>query len=304
MYKKILVPLDGSELAEVALPYAEGVAGRLKAELVMLMVCPETDPVYAAFGDDAKLRQAGAGRYLHRLANDFKEQNIEVRLEVRLGPSASTIVDMAEEEGFGLIIMATHGRSGLGRWVLGSTADKVLRAATRPVLLIRAKGEQPEVRAQGIFNRILVPLDGSPEGESILPHVEALAMEFKSELILFRVVPFETYIMPVGTEGAYDLTGSAQALMQAQLEDSRDYLEGVKERLSEKGFHVIIDAFIGQAAEEIINKAESHDAGLVAMCTHGRSGVERWVHGSVATKVLHGGSTPLLLVRAPEVQSE
>jgi len=299
MYKKILVPLDGSELAEIAVPYAEGLAARLKAELILITVCPELDPMYA-FTDNPELRRAGASQYLRRIAEELSKENIDVRTEAKLGHCASTIIDASEQEGADLIVIATHGRSGLARWVLGSTADKITRAATKPVLLIRAKKDQPDVRAKGIFNRILAPLDGSIAAESVLPHVEALAKEFGSELILFRAVPRETYVVPVGTEGAYELSQAPEELINAQLKDSREYLEEIKAPLSVKGFPVTAATDIGDPGDEIIEQAERHDVGLVAMCTHGRSGIDRWVYGSVATKVLNGGTTPLLLVRMPE----
>ncbi len=304
MYKKIMVPLDGSELAEVALPYAEGLAGKLKAELILLSVCSEPDPIFAAFGDDIQSRQAEAEQYLQRLAESLGERNIVARSEVKVGNDASTIVDTSEDEGVDLIVIATHGRSGVARWVLGSTADKVLQATRKPVFLIRAKEDQPDVRQTGILFSILVPLDGSERGESVISHVGDLAYEFDSEIILFTAVPREKYVRPVGTEGQYEIVPYSDEVMQSLLADSREYLEKVKDRLSGKGLAVVADVEMGDPAEGIINKAEEHHANLVAMCTHGRSGVDRWAYGSVATKVLNAGTTPLLLVRVPEVRPQ
>lgn len=302
MYNRILIPLDGSELAEVALPYARGLAEKFKGELVVLTVCPQTDAVYAAFGDDAEERRAGAEQYLKQVAANLQAEDIEVTPEVKLGRSAPTIVDTSEAVAADLMVIATHGRSGIARWVLGSTADKVLHAAQKPVMLIRTKDEQPDVRTANIFRRILVPLDGSAEAESVLPHVEALAQEFESEIILFRSVPQTAYVVPVGTEGAYAMTESPAELIKAQMKDSTDYLEDIKRRFSAKGIPVTTGVESGEPAEQIITLAQTNDAGLVAMCTHGRSGISRWAYGSVATKVLNGGNTPLLLVRVPEAK--
>ncbi|MFO8010767.1 MAG: universal stress protein [Dehalococcoidia bacterium] len=304
MYEKIMVPLDGSELAEVALPYAEGIASKLKAQLILLKVVQEPESIYGLSGDDIESRQAEAEQYLQRLAEGFTVRGLDVRSEVRLGHDASTIIDASEEEGADLIVIATHGRTGLVRWVLGSTADKVLHVTRKPVLLIRAKGEQPDVRQKGIFNRILVPLDGSRQGESVLPHVEDLASEFDSEIILFAAVPRESYVRPVGTEGQYEVVPYSDEVIQSLLADSREYLEKMKDHLGGKGLAVVTDVEAGDPAEGIIDKAEEHHANLVAMCTHGRSGVDRWAYGSVATKVLNAGTTPLLLVRVPEVRPQ
>ncbi|GIX48525.1 MAG: universal stress protein [Candidatus Tectimicrobiota bacterium] len=138
MYTKILVPLDGSEVAEVALPHAVALARTFGAELVLLRVAhapfsPGRDPLEA---ERAAVEESE--QYLAEAAQRLAAQGVPVRTVVRYGKAAEEILDHAATEGISLIVMATHGRSGVGRWLLGSTAEKVVRATSQPVLLVRA----------------------------------------------------------------------------------------------------------------------------------------------------------------------
>src|SRR5512137_2418405 len=164
MYKKIIVPLDGSELAEVASPYAEESIGRTGAQLILISIKEAND------NRSSRMLQS----YLEKVAettrvNAEKYQKspggepVSVKWEILNGNPAEEIVAFAGKEEGSRIIMATHGNSGFTRWALGSVADKVTRVSDRPVTLIRAKGSRPAVRERGFFNKILAPLDGSNE---------------------------------------------------------------------------------------------------------------------------------------------
>ncbi len=279
MYKKILVPLDISELSMVALPYAEQMAGRLGSEIILLSVSESAE------AQDYHKHQMhvetiinttkhNAERYLEK--REGKE--IKVESVILVGHPAEEIVDYADKEDIDLIVMATHGRSGIGRWTLGSVVDKVMRATKRPVALIRAKGARPDVREKGILNKALVPLDGSKEGEAVIPYIEELASGLKAEVLLLQVGPSKA--------------------------DTEDYLEKVSDRLKSKGITTRFEVRVGDAAGEIIKLADELNADLVAMSTHGRSGIGRWALGSVAERVLNAGNTPLLLVRAPGASTD
>lgn len=143
MYRKILVPLDGSELAEQILPHAEGLAKLGQGEVILFYVVPvirgfeEAELSPEALREQIAARGGQASKYLQRIEEDLKQKGVTARSAVTDGDPATRIVDFAEEEGVDLIAMSTHGRSGLSRWVLGSVAEKVLRTATKPVLLTR-----------------------------------------------------------------------------------------------------------------------------------------------------------------------
>jgi len=280
MYIKILVPLDGSQLAETALPYAEELAGRLGSEITLLSVAGSVQArdyhrhqIYADKSIDQTQREAE--KYLEQT----KTKAVKVNSAVLVGQPAMEIVQFADKENISLIIMATHGRSGISRWALGSVADKVVRGAKQPVALIRARGSQPEVQQKGILDRILVPLDGSRESETVLPYIEELASKLDAIITLLQVVP-KSYHAHADAEG---------------------YLKNVADSLQITGIEVKSEILTGTAAEEIIGFAEETDTDLVAMSTHGRSGIGRWALGSIADRVLHGGTTPLLLVRSATV---
>lgn len=297
MYERILVPLDGSELAQIALPYAEKVAGRLGSNITLLYVRAATEDKFhnmhqfylQKMTEDVKLE---AERYL----DNPKSKTIKVEAAILPGDPAEEIVDYAEKGGIGLIVMSTHGRSGIKRWAMGSVADKVLRATNKPLALIRAKHAHPDAPGKSILNRILVTLDGSKQGETVLPYIEELAFKLKSELILLQVVGTDYHIYSGGGQeyGVY-----SEQQLESTKALARDYLEGLVVGLQQKGITAKSHVTFGTAADEIIRLADAIDADMLAMSTHGRSGVSRWALGSVAERVLRAGNTPILLVRVP-----
>jgi nucleotide-binding universal stress UspA family protein len=295
MYESILVPLDGSELAEAALPYATELAGRLVSNVTLLYVGESAKDPQLNIRESYMDKMLGAARRgVERYLEKPKTQAVQVKSEILFGNPAEMIVDYAEKTDAGLIVMSTHGRSGIGRWTLGSVADKVVRATKRPVELIRAKGADPDLRQKRILIKALVPLDGSKEGESAIPYVREIAAKLKTDIILFQVLSL-----------GYNVASASAGIIypEHQIESEKvvagNYLETVGAGLKREGLNVESVVCIGNPAEEIIKFADKMQVDLVAMSTHGRSGIGRWVFGSVAEKVLYEGHTPLLLVRAP-----
>ena len=301
MIEKILVQLDGSKLSEVALPWAEEISGRLGASITIIHVTEMAKDPHDLF------HQA----YFQKIVNDTrqviqeysvtpKQSSVDVQSEVLSGNPAEKIVEYAEENQIGLIVMATHGRSGISRWTLGSVADKVVRATTRPVLLIRSKDFLTEVHGKGMLNRILVPLDGSENAKAIIPYIEELALGLKAEVLLLQAVP-------KGYQVLSGYVASTAEVVDSDMLMARDHLNKVATQLEEKGVSIKTEVKMindeTHAAEEIIDFASQIQAGLVAISTHGRSGIRRWAFGSVAERVLREGDTPLLLVRALKPKS-
>jgi len=296
MYEKILVPLDGSELAEVALPYAEELAGRLGSEGTLLYVSESAEGQYHRIPqfymqEMAKATKRNAERYLEKPEG----KAIKVEPAVLFGHPADEIVAYADKEDIGLIVMATHGRSGIKRLALGSVAEKIVRTARQPVALIRAKGARPDVREKGMLNKALVPLDGSKESEAAIPYIEELVSRLKGEVVLLQVVA-QAYRVITGGEERVQIPYTEEE-MEPLRASAGDYLKKVAGELEGKGITTRSKIRVGTAAEEIIKLADELHVDMVAMSTHGRSGVSRWAFGSVADKVLHAGNTPLLLVR-------
>ncbi|HEY33597.1 MAG TPA: universal stress protein [Dehalococcoidia bacterium] len=300
MDKNILVPLDGSELAEVALPYAEELAVRLGIGIKLLRVV--TLPVYSeptggvyAVEQEIALR-SGAKDYLEKVSHSLEAKGIAVQPDIKYNAAAEGIVDYAARDEIGLVVVATHGRSGVMRWALGSVADRVLRGTEKPVMLIRAIGQHPAAPEQGIIKKILVPLDGSPESEAVIPHVAWLASGLGADVILFQALAGGYHTI---TAKGYEYTVYPEQQLASDKAFAEDYLTRVGKQFKEKGAKPGAEVRPGDAAEEIIEFADEVRADMVAMSTHGRSGVGRWIFGSVAEKVLHEGNNPLLLVRSP-----
>jgi nucleotide-binding universal stress UspA family protein len=184
---------------------------------------------------------------------------------------------------------------------MGSVADKVLRATNQPLALIRAKHANTDVPDYKLLNKTLVTLDGSKQSEVVIPYIEELASRLKAEVILLQVVAPDYHIYTGGSQ-EYGIYSEQQ--MESVKAFSRDYLEEIVARLKQKGVAAQSEVRFGTAADEIIKFADAIDVSIVAMSTHGRSGVSRLALGSVAERVLRAGNTPLLLVRLPGAGTE
>ncbi len=279
MIERILVPLDGSELAETVLPYTEYVAARSGAEMRLLTVV----------GTDAERTEASA--YLAPLCDHLRSRAVEASVATAPGDAAETILAEADNWNVDLIAMSTHGRSGVLRWVFGSVADKVLHATTRPLLLVRARppGERPvEVK----IDRILVPLDGSELSLSILPYVEDMARALGASLVLINtLIPLDIY---PAAEMSPVQVGSVLDDLMAQ---ARSFLAEVAKEVEARGVKARSVVTVGFPVDEVIRVAQEVGAGLLAVATHGRSGVNRWIMGSVADGIVRRSTLPCLMVR-------
>ena len=289
MFNRILVPLDGSTLAEIALPYAEELGGAFNSEVILIGV---TEPVERQYHHMHQL-------YIEKMAELVrshikKATRVKVKSVSLVGEPAQEIINYAEENNISLTIMTTHARSGMVPWVMGSIANRVLQRISMSLLLIRAKAPSLKVGG-GMFNKIIVPLDGSDAGEVALPYVRELSKKLKSEVILLQVVALGQH---VHTVGGLDYVLFADQQVESMRTQAKQYLEKVSKKLT--GASVRSEVRIGDAAREIIRFADETNTGLVAISTHGRSGIRQWVFGSVTHKILQAGNTPALLVKAPE----
>jgi len=292
MIKTILIALDGSGLAEQAIPVVSAVASRTGADVVLVtaIVPPDRWTGGPGIRKREQEEQGAARAYLRPLARQLSKRGIESRVRVEFGRPHDVVGAIADEEGASLIAMTTHGRSGFARWVIGSVADKVLRTSRTPLLLVHMQEEGliPEVQ----LKRILVPLDGSPLAESALPFVEDLAVSLEASLLLQSVV------VPTAALYAGTLLPSTPPVLTEIEAGVREYLDGVAKRLERKGARVETNVAIGYAAETILDVAKQAGADLIALSTHGRSGPKRWILGSVADAVVRHSDRPCLVIPA------
>jgi nucleotide-binding universal stress UspA family protein len=303
MYKRILVPLDGSALAEQVLPYARLLAKGLSSHIELLRIyepVPESLAVYSR-GKTARQLSAMAHSevraYLDGIATGLRKEGLAVTCTVQEGDApALAIVSQATQEADTLVAMSTHGRSGVTRWIMGSVTEKVLLATTTPLLVVRSL-EQKEAPAGIPLESIIVPLDGSALAEQVLPHVVHLAKALSLKVLLARVTPspadyYRYAEFPVGWYE--DLSKEVDASALEELEDAAKRLRQLSVATVEtKLLH-------GSAAGAVVDLAKQTPRSLVAMTTHGRSGVGRWLLGSVADRVVSHSNTPVLMVRATE----
>jgi nucleotide-binding universal stress UspA family protein len=306
MYKKMLVPLDGSELAELVFSYASDFAASLGLDLVLLhVVSPhERDlvPLHRAYLERAAEVLTRQSEELQRKAGiQPRGDGVTARGELAVGHPAEEILEFAASHDVDLILMATHGRSGIKRWALGSVADKILRVSKIPVCLVRAGIREDIIDEKWPSTTMLVPLDGSELAESVIPHVEALAEQRGPELVdvvLLRVCE------PVIVSSDYPPTAAMTWEEHKEREALRpkieceEYLAGVQKRLEGLGLRARSVALQGKPADEITDYCRNNPANnLVVMSTHGRSGISRWAYGSVADRILHGICSPIFLIR-------
>jgi nucleotide-binding universal stress UspA family protein len=277
MFQQIMVPLDGSELAERALPCAERLEVATGATLHLVHVIELLPPATGGFalaympgsihGDLLAQETQHATAYLDKMRERVAASGVPVRTEQRLGDVAACLLDYEHDAGIDLVVMCSHGRTGLARFALGSVAEHLLRQGTAPVLLVRPFGDPVTLE------HAVVPLDGSEQAEKALQVVDQLARHVVHEVTLLHVI------------------GAAEEAPEAER-----YLEEVAGRLTQQ--HLICRRRVeqGDPAGTIIDVAGTDK--LVVLATHGRSGPMRWALGSVADRVAHGGAAAVLLVRA------
>jgi len=278
MYEKILVPLDGSPLAEAALPGAEELAGRLGSEIILLSISESTEAEeYLKYQIYIECKVEEIRKHARKYLDKSTGKDITVTPVVVVGHPAEEVIRYANRKAIDIIVMTTHGSSGIKRWALGRMADKVVRATDRPVALIRARTPYSDIARKSITRKALVSLDGSEASEAVIPFIQEFAKRLQTQVTLIQVVPRSYRVFA----------------------DAESYMEKVREHFQSKGITTNSIVRMGAAAEEIIKVADEIKTDIVAMSTHGRSGIGRWSIGSVADKVLRGGNTPVLLVKTP-----
>lgn len=300
MITRMVVPLDGSATSEKVLPYARLLAERLRIPVELIGVVDIAELVSHVSAERARvldrLIEEGVRKsetYLKGVAGTFAADS--VICSITKGRAAEAIIEKAAAEASTLIAIATHGRSGFNRWLLGSVAEKVLRGTNNPVLLVRAANGAP-LQQEASLESVIVPLDGSELAESVLPTVVDLAKKLDLGIVLFRAFHLH-YGAYAGAEGSYGI--DFDQLIEDLRQDAAAYLEKHRDAISSQGIDKIsCVAQEGLSADEIISFGRRSPNNLIAMCTHGRSGMQRWVLGSVTETVVRHSGNPVLVLRA------
>ncbi len=328
MYDRIIVPLDGSKRSEAVLPYARLLAKAFQAKISLLQAVEfdESSLPPDLLESMIKTKAAESKRKSRRDAEEYLSSiettlaPVEVEKIITNDKPGEAIAAAAADRGEGaLIAMSTHGRSGIGRWVVGSVTDKVIHDSANSMFIFRPvvtednieqelwkRGSgfsirivRPDVAGydsggEASLERVVLPLDGSTFSEHALSSATALAKKLSLDMSLVRI-PTSTMQMSMVGEWPSGYPNVMSALEEA----SKEYLDAKAEELRDQGVANVESRIpTGEAANQIVEVAQERDHSVIVMTSRGRSGIGRAILGSVADRVVSSSPAPVLLVRA------
>jgi nucleotide-binding universal stress UspA family protein len=296
MLDHILVPLDGSRLAESVLPHAVALARAFGSRLTLLRAVARSDQIPGTPAVDPltwQIMRAESLAYLDEVLVRLQEAGVETDRFLAEGGAAEQIVEFARAEGVDLIVLSSHGRSGLSEWNISSVVQKVVLRAFVPMLIVRAYRGVVDGLTDLHYRRLLLPLDGSRRAEYALPLAATLAQAHASALILAHVVqrPEVARATPLSKEEL----SLVEQLTALNREAGAAYLADLEPRVGSTAETRLLVSHNPAPALHQLVREEGID--LVVLSAHGFSGSTKWPYGSVALSFIVYGSTPLLLVQ-------
>ena len=317
MFDTILVPLDGSQLAECVLPHVITFAHSFDAEITLLRILEKKQAGTSAQLFDLlnwQINKTKATLKLEKIKARMQESNVRVQATVTEGLVAEGITEYAQDQGMKLIVLSSHGRNGLTQWSISSITQKIILSAQTSLLIVRAHQygvHADELSEAPVYQRILVPLDGSQRAENVLPIITQLARFHKAQIQLVQVIqtPEMARQMPPTPD---DIELSKRVITRNQEEAGR-YLEQVKSRSYLEGIPVQTHLITSDNAAVALHQlGEQEQIDMVALSAHGYSGNHQWPYGSMVNNFILYGKAPLLIVQdlptkqeliSPDVQS-
>lgn len=296
MFKHILVPLDGSSLAECVLPHVLAFASAFESSVTLLRVLDRGQgnrgaPIVDPFA--WHIAETEAASYLQEVAERLSAWGLETSSVVLGGAAAERVIAYADQEDVDLIVLSSHGASGLSGWNVSSVVQKIMLRAYRSILLVRAYLPAEHRAERQRYQRLMVPLDGSQRAEYAVPIAVALAKNHGAELLLAHVVRRPE--MPRRTLPTEEDIELADRLVERNRQEACTYLQDLKVQLPlDVHSHVLVDSDVAIALHQLV---DSQHVSLVILSAHGYSGAPRWSYGSVATSFVGYGNTPLLIVQ-------
>jgi len=296
VFEKILVPLDRSALAERVLPHAVALAAIFQSHVTLLHVL---DPVhmtnYARAVDafDWQMHRAEAERYLSEMVAQVRLAGAEAESVILEGEAAERIVEHSRVSRCDLIMLSSHGQSGLSSWNVSSVVQKVILRAYTSIMIVRAHQPGPSGLTGLRYHHLLLPMDGSQRAECVLPPAEMLARAHNAQALFVHVVPRPE--MPRRTPLSPEDALLAQRIVESNQTEATRYLDELKSRLAGNAdTRLLVKDSVEAALHELVDQ-EMVD--LVVLSAHGYTGETRWPHGGVVTSFLSYGTTPLLIVQ-------
>lgn len=293
MFNHLLIPLDGSVLAESVLPAARYIAERFHSKLILLHVV-ESAPPATVHGQPHLMNALEAQEYLDLLASNLATESISAEAYVDSKPQsnvARSILESAERFSADLIVLCAHGSGGLRDILFGSIAQQVLQGGEIPVLLLRPPTDTFQLE------RILVPLDGRSVYEPAILAAKEIAQATGSALTLFVVVPTLGTLSPERAATGALLPSATQAMLELAERGAEEYEQKWSQKLESEGLDVTAVIARGEVVPQIVQAAQRTSADMLIMATHGRTGLGAFWSGSVTPNVLRQTKTPILLLR-------
>jgi len=302
MFDPILVPLDGSPLAECVLPHVVAFAHSFNAEITLLRILENKQAGTSAPLFDLlnwQINKTKAVLYLEKTRTRFQESGLRARISVLEGLEAEGITEYAQNQGMKLIILSSHGRNGLTQWGISNVTQKIILSSQTSLLIVRAHQSGvrlAELSKTALYQRILVPLDGSQRAENVLPAITQLAQFHKAQIHLVQVLqtPEMARQMPPTRE---DIDLSDRVIARNRDEAGR-YLEQVRSRSYLEGVAVQTHLITSENAAVTLHQlVEQEQIELLALSAHGYSGNHQWPYGSMVNNFIMYGKVPLLIVQ-------
>ncbi|MCC6792852.1 MAG: universal stress protein [Thermomicrobiales bacterium] len=297
-----LVPIDGSSLAEQAIPYAQSLVGS-NGHITLLRVLGQPESVYDPLGATlltgaellVQAREQAERELLAAQARWGTEGYAPITMVTLVGDPVEEILNAARDRSADVIVMASKGRGAFGRLTLGSVTDRVTRTSTLPVLVIRSNDALVDL-SRPLLRRMVVPLDGSDRAMAALPVAATLAKQLHASVHLVTVADFVTNAPPAVAYGAAYSQNVYDDYMAGVVKDATTSLESMANPVTELGVDTTVEVVDGTAAEALIDLARHGD--IIVMTSHGRGGFRRWLLGSVAEKLIRYSPAPVMLVPA------
>lgn len=299
MFDPILIPLDGSLLAECALPHGIAIGQAFDAEIILLRALDKKQTGVLTQAIDLlnwQIHRTEAQLYLERIGERLRKSGLQTRATVLEGPAAESITEFAQSQGMRLVILSSHGQSGPEKWGISSITQKIVFSAPTSVLIVRA----PPLKEPS-YRRILVPLDGSLRAEIVLPMVKLLARFHHSQIQIVHVVktPEIAHHLPLAQE---DIDLSTRIVERNQ-EEVLHYLDQVQLHSPLAGIDVKTHLMIGNNAARAIHElVDREQIDMVVLSAHGCSGITQWPYGSMVNNFILYGKVPLLIVQDQPVK--
>ena len=298
IFRHILVPLDGSRLAESALTAAAWLARKMDAQVTLLHIIEKNAPS-EVHSDRHLVTPKEASEYLEELSRLTVLSGLRVETHVHtaeVGDVARSIAEHSAELAPDLVVMCTHGKGGARRFLFGAIAQQVISLGTTPVLMVRPSKERQAVVTAGDFRTILVPTNGDPGQEESLPMATELARVFRCRLHLLMVVPKLLNLSGSKAAASLILPGATRLNLEMESADARTYLDQRAAELNREGILADYETSRGDPARAILAAARRLSVDLVVMGTHGRAGADAFWAGSVAARVVARIQAPVMLV--------